>query len=275
MTSIARKTASLLLQATTLRPRIGVVLGSGFQGLAEAVQTEVEIPYSRLSGFLPSTVDGHHGKLIIGALKDTPLFVLCGRSHYYEGHSMSEITFPIRVLAECGVRGVVLTNAAGGINRKFRVGDFMGLTDHINLMGANPLRGGFEGGPVSFLDLSQTYDPALAKLLLKVARKKRIPCHAGVYAAVSGPTYETPAEIRAFARLGADAVGMSTVPEAVVARQCRLRVSAISCITNAAAGLSPQPLSHAEVLAAGRRVKSHAVALLTEFVRLAHPILAD
>lgn len=181
---------------------------------------------------------------------------------------MAEVTFPIRVLAEFGIQALLLTNAAGGINSRYRPGDFMLLTDHINFMGVNPLRGGQTSGANCFVDLTQVYDRGLNQLLKKAARQARVRIRSGVYLAVSGPTYETSAEIRAFAKLGADAVGMSTVPEAIVARQCGLRVAALSCITNLAAGRSLRLLAHEDVLAVGRRVQSHATDLLRNFVRL-------
>ena len=181
---------------------------------------------------------------------------------------MEQVTFPVRVLAAFGVRDLLLTNAAGGVNRRFRPGNFMVLTDHINLMGANPLRGARAAGLPLFVDMSCAYDPGLRRLLHQAARAVGLRLRAGVYLAVSGPSYETPAEIRAFARLGADAVGMSTVPEVIVARQCGLKVAAISCITNLAAGLSRRKLSHAEVLQTGEKVKVLAALLLENFARL-------
>jgi purine-nucleoside phosphorylase len=181
---------------------------------------------------------------------------------------MERVTFAIRALAAYGVRDVVLTNAAGGLNPRFRAGDFMRITDHINLMGTNPLCGPEIAGLPRFVDLTHVYDAKLGKLLVSSARTAKIRLQNGIYLAVSGPSYETPAEIRAFARLGADAVGMSTVPEAIVARQCGLRVAALSCITNLAAGISKSPLSHAEVLETAERVKPQATELLSGFAKL-------
>ena len=181
---------------------------------------------------------------------------------------MDEVTFPMRVLASLGIQSVLLTNAAGGINRRFRAGDFMALTDHINFMGANPLRGTAASDKSRFVDLTKTYDSNLNRLLKKAAPQAEITLHSGVYLAVSGPSYETPAEIRAFARLGADVVGMSTVPEAIVARQCGLAVAAVSCITNLAAGRSRRPLSHADVLAVAEQAKERSAQLLSIFVNL-------
>jgi inosine/guanosine/xanthosine phosphorylase family protein len=194
--------------------------------------------------------------------------VLSGRAHYYEGWSMDAVTFPIRVLASLGIQTVLLTNAAGAINGRFCPGDFMVLSDHINCMGTNPLRGTLTRDKPRFVDLSEAYDPKLNRLLVKAARLAKVTLHSGVYLAVSGPSYETPAEIRAFARLGADAVGMSTVPEVIVARQCGLTVAAVSCITNLAAGRGEPTLSHADVLAVAERFKERAARLLSNFVNL-------
>ena len=257
----------MLAKATALRPQLALVLGSGFGSVLEQVTVAKEIPYAKLPGFPKTAVQGHAGKLVLGTLGGTPVVVLSGRAHYYEGHAMAEVTFPVRVLAEFGIRDLLLTNAAGGINRRFRPGDFMRLTDHINFMGANPLRGPCPPGLPRFLDLTQVYDPALGGLLDQAAKVARVRWHRGVYLALSGPTYETPAEIRAFAKLGADAVGMSTVPEAIVARHCGLRVAAVSCISNAAAGLSPNVVSHEEVLATAKAAGRHTGALLEAFAK--------
>ena len=242
------------------------MLGSGFQPVAREVRAAIAIPYAELPGFRPAGVAGHAGTLILGHLNHTPLLLLNGRAHYYEGHSMESVTFPVRVLAAFGIRDLVLTSAVGGINRRLHPGDFMRITDHINFMGLNPLRGPAERGDTRFTDLTRTYDDRLGALLEAAARKARLRLRSGVYLAVSGPSYETPAEIRAFARLGADVVGMSTVPEAIVARQCGLAVAGLACITNLAAGRSEGLLSHPEVLAAGERVRPAAVSLLKGFV---------
>jgi purine-nucleoside phosphorylase len=254
--------AAKVLKRSRLRPTLALVLGSGFNHLLSEIQVDAELSYAHLPGFPQPTVAGHDGRLIIGKLGGTPVLVLSGRAHFYEGHAMERVTFATRVLAASGIQDLLLTNAAGGINRKFRTGDFMLVTDHINFMGLNPLR-----GTPGFVDLTEVYDQSLRKLLLTAAQKARVKLQRGVYVAVSGPSYETPAEIRAFARLGADAVGMSTVPEAIVARQCGLRVAALSCITNLAAGLGKSPVSHEEVLQTGQRVKQAGVSLLVEFCR--------
>jgi len=251
-----------------LRPSLAIVLGSGFQQATARLKVDAEISYQKLAGFPPVGVSGHAGKLVLGHLGGTPVLVLSGRAHYYEGHAMEQVTFAVRVLAEFGIRDLLLTNAAGGVNRAFRPGDFMVLTDHINFMGTNPLRGPALPKLPRFVDMTRTYDAGLSRLLHRAARQCKLRLRSGVYLAVSGPSYETPAEIRAFARLGADAVGMSTVPEAIVARQCGLNVSAISCITNLAAGRGGDTLSHAEVLETAERVKNSAALLLERFANL-------
>jgi purine-nucleoside phosphorylase len=232
------------------------------------LKVEGEISYSRLPGFPPVGVRGHAGQLLIGHLGGTPVMVLSGRAHFYEGHSMERVTFAVRALGAYGIRDLLLTNAAGGVNRSFRPGDFMVLTDHINLMGTNPLRGALLPGLPRFVDLTCAYDTGLRRLLSRAARQCGMRLRPGVYLAVCGPSYETPAEIRAFARLGADAVGMSTVPEAIVARQCGMKVAAVSCITNLAAGRGRKSLSHAEVLETAERVKNRAAQLLRDFAEL-------
>ena len=258
--------ANMILKKSKLRPALGVVLGSGFAGALSRCTIVYEIPYAAIPGFPRLSVAGHQGKLCLCFLAKTPVVILSGRAHYYEGHSMEQVTFPVRVLAALGLKAVLLTNAAGGISSKLKQGDFMAVSDHINLMGANPLRGA--AADHRFVDLSQVYDPQLLRLLKKAAAKVKARFSTGVYLAVSGPSYETPSEIRAFAKLGADAVGMSTVPEAIVARQCGLRVAGLSCITNLAAGRSRANLSHEEVLAAGEKAKPTAALLLEHFAEL-------
>ena len=264
----AAAAAATLLKRSKLRPTLGVVLGSGFQHVLTRRTIVYEVPYAEIPGCPLSTVPGHEGRLVLTYLAKTPVVILSGRAHFYEGHSMEAVTFAIRLLAALEVKSVLLTNAAGGISSRLKPGDFMYLTDHINLMGMNPLRGTATPGLPRFVDLTETYDPSLARLLKAAAAKAKARVHGGVYLAVSGPSYETPAEIRAFAKLGADAVGMSTVPEAVVARQCGLRVAGLSCITNRAAGLGKTRLSHSEVLATGAAVREPAVKLLEQFAEL-------
>ena len=278
-----RTAAARLKKLSRLRPTLGLVLGSGFHHVLSELRVDAETPYSRLPGFPPTGVTGHAGKLLIGHLGETPVMVLSGRAHYYEGHPMALVTFAVRVLAAYGIRDLLLTNAAGGVNRSLRPGDFMILSDHINLMGANPLRGEPVPGLPRFVDLTCAYDTGLRQLLRQAGREcgemgtpgegtrrglTGLKLRTGTYLAVCGPSYETPAEIRAFARLGADAVGMSTVPEVIVARQCGLNVAAMSCITNLAAGRSGKRLSHEEVLETAERVKKVAAQLLKNFVKL-------
>jgi purine-nucleoside phosphorylase len=258
-------TAARLKKLSRLRPVLAVVLGSGFHHVLKRMRVDTRIPYTRLPGFPRTSVSGHAGELLFGHLGGTPVLVLNGRVHFYEGHPMDRVVFAVRALAAFGIRDLLLTNAAGGIRRGFRAGDFMIVSDHMNWMGANPLRGEAIPGLARFVDLTEAYDPGLRRLLARAARLSSVRVRTGVYLAVSGPTYETPAEVRAFARLGADAVGMSTVPEAIVARQSGMNVAALSCISNLAAGRARAPLSHAEVLETAERVKGTAADLLEAF----------
>ena len=260
--------AARLKRLSRLRPTLAMVLGSGFHHVLSELRVTAEVSYGKLPGFPPTGVSGHAGQLFLGHLGGTPVMVLSGRAHYYEGQPVTLVTFAVRALAAYGIRDLLLTNAAGGVNPSFHPGEFMLLTDHINLMGVNPLRGGPAPGLPRFVDLTCAYDPGLRRLLQRAGRACGMRLRTGTYLAVSGPSYETPAEIRAFARLGADAVGMSTVPETIVARQCGLKVAAVSCITNLAAGRSWKPLSHAEVLETAERVKKLAAQMLKNFAEL-------
>ena len=262
------QTAARLKKVSLLRPTLAVVLGSGFHHALTELRVDKKISYAKIPGFPKPTVSGHAGELYFGHLGKTPVLVLSGRAHFYEGHEMECVTFSTRTLAVFGITDLLLTNAAGGINKNFRAGDFMVLTDHINFMGVNPLRGAAIPGLPRFVDLTETYDAKLRELLFRTGKISRLKLQRGVYLAVSGPSYETPAEIRAFAKLGADAVGMSTVPEAIAARQCGMNVAAVSCITNLAAGISKGSLSHAEVLATAERVKKSGAALIRNFAEL-------
>jgi purine-nucleoside phosphorylase len=264
----ARTAAARLKKFSRLRPALAIVLGSGFDHVLAELRAPEKISYAKIPGFPRPTVDGHAGDCYFGYLGESPVLILSGRAHFYEGHAMAAVTFPIRTLAAFGIKGLLLTNAAGGIHPAFQAGDFMVLTDHINFMGANPLRGPAVAGRERFLDLTQTYDQDLQARLLRAGNVGQLKLRRGVYLAVSGPSYETPAEIRAFARLGADAVGMSTVPEALVARHCGLRVAAVSCITNLAAGRTGHALAHAEVLEMAARVKVAGAGLIKNFAGL-------
>ena len=262
------KAADKLRKLSRLKPSLAIILGSGFHPVLSELELDAKIDYSHLPGFPRVGVPGHSGELLIGRLGGTPVMLLGGRTHFYEGHSMAQVTYAVRTIATYGIADLLITNAAGGINRSFKPGDFMLLTDHINFLGTNPLRGPTVDGLSGFVDLSCAYDPGLRSLLLRAGHNCGIRLRRGVYLAVCGPSYETPAEIRAFARLGADAVGMSTVPEAIVARQHGLRVAGISCITNLAAGCGGEALSHAKVLKTGEKVKTLAANLLKQFAIL-------
>jgi purine-nucleoside phosphorylase len=265
---LATIAAASLRRRSRLRPALAIVLGSGYDQLAKRCTKVLEVAYEEIPGFPAARVTGHEGRLVLGLLADVPVFVLSGRSHYYEGLPLEEVTFPMRVLAAYGIETVVLANAAGGITRGLKSGMFMSIRDHINLMGANPLRGWSAAKPGAFVDLTGAYDPKLIKLMARAAKLAKVPLTEGVYLAVSGPSYETPAEIAAFGRLGTNAIGMSTVPDVIVARQCGMRVAGLSCITNVAAGLSGKAISHAEVLAVGASVQEQAGRLLENFVKL-------
>jgi len=246
-----------------LPPRVGVVLGSGLGEFAERVEEQAVIAYEDIPHFRKVSVAGHAGRLVLGRVGGVPTAVLQGRYHFYEGHDILDVVFPVRVLGMLGVRSLLLTNAAGGIGKELRPGDLMIIRDHINLMGLNPLRGANDErlGP-RFPDMSAVYDPGLQEIIAAAQEEIGRTPKRGVYLALSGPSYETPAEIRMLAALGADAVGMSTVPEAICARHMGLRVAGISCVTNLAAGISKQPLSHREVTETAERVKSDFMRLL-------------
>jgi purine-nucleoside phosphorylase len=238
----------------TLKPQVAIVLGSGLAGVADAVRDAVRIAYRDIPGFPEPGAPGHKGELVAGTLDGVPLLVQSGRLHLYEGHPPALAALPVRVFARLGVRTLIVTNAAGGLRPTFRPPTLMLIADHINLMFRNPLVGPVEDGEQRFPDMSDPYDAGLRALAREVARAERMALEEGVYAALLGPSFETPAEIRMLARLGADAVGMSTVPEVIAARARGVRCLGISSITNAAAGLSAEPLSHQEVLDAGARV---------------------
>jgi purine-nucleoside phosphorylase len=263
--SSPKRAAALLKQLSPLRPKLAIVLGTGFETALAELQVAKKVPYSRIPGFSRPTVPGHAGLLYFGHFGQTPVIVLSGRVHYYEGHSCETVTFGVRALAAFGITDLLLTNAAGGINPRFQPGDFVAITDHINFIGANPLRGPAIFGLNRFIDLTDVYSVDLRQQLARAARVCRIKAHTGVYLAVSGPSFETPAEIRAFGVWGADLVGMSTVPEAIVARQCGLKVAGISCVTNLAAGRSAKKLSHEEVMETAGRVRQTGARLISTF----------
>ena len=250
-------------------PRIAIVLGSGLGAVADAVVDAVIVPNGEIPHFPQSTVEGHSGRFVAGRLGGTPVAVLQGRVHYYEGYTPIEVTFPMRVLGALGIRAVVLTNAAGGIQQGYTIGQLVALSDHINFMGWNPLIGPNEprfarisGAGLRFFDMTEAYSKTLRALAREAAGEEGFALDEGVYLALSGPSFETPAEIRAFRAMGATLVGMSTVPETIVARHMGIEVLGISCVTNLAAGLGEAQLSHTEVFEAGRKVEHRLAALL-------------
>ena len=265
--SLAGEATDFILSKTSLRPKLALVLGSGLGAFADDLEDRVVLPYSTIPHFPISSAEGHAGNLVIGRVKDVAIAAMQGRVHYYEGHSMLRVTFPMRVFCRMGVKGVVLTNAAGGIGPKLKPGCLVVLSDHINLQGTNALIGANEDrfGP-RFPDMTEAYSKEWRKLALEAGKRQRIDIFEGVYAAVSGPSYETPAEIRFLRTIGADVVGMSTVAEVVVARHCGMRVLAISVVTNMAAGILDQPINHAEVLEIGQKIKGQFSGLLRALI---------
>ena len=261
--TLADSAAQLILSRTALRPKIGLVLGSGLGAFADSLTDATRVPYSEIPAFPRSTAIGHAGQMVLGNAGDIPVAAMQGRVHLYEGYSPQEVTFPIRVFGRMGIRAVILTNAAGGINLGYSQGALVVIRDHINLQGSNPLVGRNDDRfGVRFPDMSQAYSRAYRQIAREEAAKLKIPQHEGVYAGLLGPSYETPAEIEYLRRIGADLVGMSTVAEVIAARHMGMEVLAISCVTNMAAGILDQPLSHAEVMETGERVKTTFEALL-------------
>ena len=264
----------------SFRPRIGIVLGSGLGAAAEEIRDSVAVPYEQIPHFPRSTVEGHSGRIVAGLLGGVPVLIMQGRVHFYEGYSPLEVTFPLRVLGMLEVETVILTNAAGGISAEHHQGELVAISDHINLMGWNPLVGPnearfamqrtdkvrFPGAGLRFPDMTEAYSKPLRLLAKQAAADAGFTLGEGVYLAVSGPSFETPAEIRSFRALGATLVGMSTVPETIVARHMGIDVLGVSCVTNLAAGLGDAPLSHEEVFQTGRRVEHRLAAMLTRLV---------
>jgi purine-nucleoside phosphorylase len=267
---VSEAAAFLRIKLDTRTPRIGIVLGSGLGAVADAVANPIRIPYAEIPHFPQSTVEGHSGRIVAGLLGGVPVLVMQGRVHFYEGYTPQQVTFPMRVLGMLGLRAVVLTNAAGGIADGYHIGQLVALADHINHMGFNPLVGPNEsrfavrpGAGLRFFDMTEAYSKNLRAIAKTAAAEEGFQLAEGVYLAVSGPSFETPAEIRAFRSLGATLVGMSTVPETIVARHMGIEVLGLSCVTNLAAGLGATPLSHQEVFEAGRQVE-HRLARLFE-----------
>jgi purine-nucleoside phosphorylase len=263
----AERAAKFILSKTKLRPKIALVLGSGLGAFADELAGATRIPYQKIPGFPRSTAVGHAGQLVIGKVGSIEVAVMQGRVHFYEGYAAKEVVFPMRVLGRLGIRAAILTNAAGGIDLGYKQGALVVIRDHINLQGTNPLIGSNDErfGP-RFPDMTQAYWKQYREIALAEAKRLGIEVHEGVYAALSGPSYETPAEIRYLRTIGADLVGMSTVPETIVARHLGIRVLGISCVTNMAAGILDQPINHAEVMETGERVKTQFIALLRAVV---------
>jgi purine-nucleoside phosphorylase len=266
-TEAARISAAAIRDAAGSRsPTNAIILGSGLGGLGEKIRNAVRIPFARIPGFPEVTVVGHEGAVIVGTLGGCEVIALSGRFHVYEGHPPALAGFPVRVLHACGARELFVSNAAGGISPSLAAGDLMVITDQLNLTFANPLSGPLQEGETRFTDMTDAYDPALRGGLHAAAGKLGFALKEGVYAGLPGPSYETRAEIRMLRKLGADAVGMSTVPEVIVARALGMRVAGVSCITNLAAGISQTPLSHDEVLETSAKVTERFQSLVTEFL---------
>jgi purine-nucleoside phosphorylase len=247
--------------------RVAVVLGSGLGAFADDIEDSLALPYTEIPGFARSTVEGHAGRLVLGQVAGVEVAAMQGRFHYYEGYSFDEVTFPIRVLAALGAKSLVLTNAAGGLNNSFTQGSLIVISDHLNLMGANPLRGTNDErlGP-RFPDMTGVYDHEYQETAIREGHAMGLELRRGIYAGLSGPSYETPAEIRMLRLLGADSVGMSTVPEAIVARHMGIKILGLSCITNMAAGVLDAPINHAEVIETGESVRATFAELLRRVI---------
>ncbi len=260
--------SEFIMKQTKYKPEIGLILGSGLGSLGDLIEEADFFPYEEIPNFPTSTVEGHAGRLVIGKLEGKVVIAMQGRFHYYEGYKMDEVTFPVRVMKLLGVKTLIVTNAAGAVNESFTPGDLMVITDHINLSGSNPLIGKNLDlfGP-RFPDMSSAYDKSLIESILKVSSKLNLNMKQGVYVMMSGPTYETPAEIRMVRTLGGDAVGMSTVPEVIIAHHCGIKVLGISCMTNMAAGILDQPLNHEEVIETSNKVKNNFISLMKNLIK--------
>lgn len=245
---------------------VGIILGSGLGTLAKRIKKAISLPYNEIPGLPLPRVPGHKGSLVSGMIGGSGVLIFQGRLHYYEGYTPWDVTFPVRLLKELGIKTLIVTNAAGGISKILRPGDFMLITDHINLMGVNPLIGLTKERKIPFVDLSETYDRTFIKIVEAVGRKKKIRVKRGILAALSGPSYETPAEVKMLKTLGADAVCMSTVPEVIMARYYGMRVLGLSLITNYAAGLSPSRLSHEDVVALGEKKVDDLYSIIEGFI---------
>lgn len=263
-----KESADFILSKTKFKPEIGLILGSGLGAIADKIEDAEHYNYSDIPNFPVSTVEGHAGKLVIGNFQGKQVVAMQGRFHYYEGYEMDQVTFPVRVMKLLGVQTLIVTNAAGAVNKDFNPGDLVLISDHINLSGRNPLIGRNldEFGP-RFPDMSNAYDKDLRTKVKEIAKNAGIELREGVYTMLSGPTYETPAEIRMIRTLGGDAVGMSTVPEVIIANHCGLKVIGVSCMTNMAAGILDQPLCHEEVMETSNKVKATFINLMTNIIK--------
>lgn len=261
------KTAHYLKNRIEFTPEIAIILGSGLGKLADSIEDSIEISYEEIPNFPRTTVAGHEGKLIFGTIKNRKVVAMKGRFHYYEGNDMDTVVFPVRVFKKMGIENIIVTNAAGGVNTGFTPGDLMLISDHISFFCENPLRGENidDLGP-RFPDMSMIYDRNLRKIALESAQKLGIDLKEGIYSYCKGPSYEAPAEIKALRLMGADAVGMSTVPEAIAARHMGMRILGISCITNMAAGVLDQPLNHTEVMETGRQVEQKFSGIVSDII---------
>lgn len=267
------ETVEFIAKRASLKPTLGIILGSGLSGFAKKVNAVAEIAFKDIPHFAPSGVEGHPGRLVLGTLEGVPVAVLQGRLHAYEGHSFDQVMYPARTLVALGVKTIAVTNAAGGLKKKMKPGDFMVITDHINLTGENPLRGpNWSYGP-RFVDMTNPYDPALTKIMKQCLKKEKARTHEGVYVAVMGPTYETSAEINFYAKIGGGTVGMSTVSEVIAARHAGVKVVGVSCVTNLGTGLSKTKLSHEEVKDVAERVEEPFTNAMIAFVQKAKALL--
>ncbi|MFC4558723.1 purine-nucleoside phosphorylase [Virgibacillus kekensis] len=265
---IIKEATAHIKDKLNIAPSVGLILGSGLGVLADEIDNPVTIPYKDIPHFLESTVSGHKGQLVAGMLEGQPVIAMQGRFHYYEGYTMQQVTFPVRVMKALGIESIMVTNAAGGINKTYNPGDLMLITDHINNMGDNPLIGpNNETLGDRFPDMSQSYDYIYIEHAKSCAHKLGLSLQEGVYVGNTGPTYETPAEIKMLRTMGGDAVGMSTVPEVIVARHSGLRVLGISCISNMAAGILDQSLTHTEVIETTEKVREDFLRLVKEIIR--------
>jgi purine-nucleoside phosphorylase len=262
-----KESIQYIRERSKIRPRVGLTLGSGLSGFVKAMKPEVCIPFKDIPHFIPSTVEGHPGNLILGHVDETPVVVLQGRVHFYEGHPMDRVVYPTRVVAQMGIEKLILTNAAGGLDPNMRSGDFMLITDHINLVGTNPLIGpNISALGLRFPDMTEAYDKEMIALAQGILKSRNIRHSLGVYCGVSGPTYETAAEVRYLHKIGGHAVGMSTVPETIAAKHMGLRVCGVSCISNLGTGLSSNAITHDEVKETASRVEKEFIQFLTELV---------